>query len=129
MDEHDEDDLSEDEEFLNSEDEYYSPNEDNDLDEQYFDTQDVQEYHAEEYENQGPQINTAEKWENQIDEAFKTAHIIVDIMQNTEDENDLVHKIVDILMEKYSNKLSMKAREGWKYVLVDSTSRIQTVLE
>ena len=101
LDQHDdEDDLSEDEEFLNSEDEYYSPNEDNDLDEQYFDTQDVQEYHAEVYENQGPQINTAEKWENQIDEAFKTAHIIVDIMQNTEDENDLVHKIVDILMEK-----------------------------
>ena len=101
LDQHDdEDDLSEDEEFLNLEDEYYSPNEDNDLDEQYFDTQDVQEYHAEEYENQGPQINTAEKWENQIDEAFKTAHIIVDMMQNTEDENDLVHKIVDILMEK-----------------------------
>ena len=31
--------------------------------------------------------------------------------------------------EKYSNKLSMKALEGWKYTLVDSTSRIQIVLE
>ena len=31
--------------------------------------------------------------------------------------------------EKYSNKLSMKAREGWKYVLVDCTFRTQTVSE
>ena len=32
-------------------------------------------------------------------------------------------------IKKYSNKLSMKALEGWKYTLVDSTSRIQIVLE
>ena len=31
--------------------------------------------------------------------------------------------------KKYSNKLSMKAREGWKYVLVDSPFSIQTVSE
>ena len=100
LDEHDdEDDLSEDEEFLNSEEKYYRPNEENNLDEQHFNTQDIQEHHEEEYEDQTPQINIAEIRENQIDEAFETAHLIVDMMQNIQDENDLIHEIVDILMK------------------------------
>ena len=36
---------------------------------------------------------------------------------------------VPIISQKYSNKLSMKAHVGWKYVVFDSIFRIQTVLE
>ena len=100
LDEYDDEDyLSEDEELSNSE-EYFSPNEENDLDEQHFNTLDMQEHHEEEYKDQTPQINIAEIRKNQIDDAFETAHMIVDMMQNTQDENDMIHKIVDILMEK-----------------------------
>ena len=101
LDEYDDEDyLSEDEELSNSEEEYFSPNEENDLDEQHFNTLNMQEQHEEEYEDQTPQINIAEIRKNQIDEVFETAHIIVDLMHNTQDENDMIHKIVDILMKK-----------------------------
>ena len=100
LDEHDDEDyLSEDEKFSNSEEEYFSPYEENHMDEQQYDTKATQD-HKQQYEHQEPEINIAERWENQIDEAFETAHLIVDMMQNTQDENDMIHKIVDILMEK-----------------------------
>ena len=40
---------------------------------------------------------------------------------------EIIYKIK--LVEKYSNKLSMKALAGWKHFLIDSTFRIGTVLE
>ena len=51
------------------------------------------------------------------------------IHNNAEAFVNVDYKRDNNLEKKYSNKLSMKAREGWKHVLVDSTSRVQTVLE
>ena len=71
----------------------------NQIDEQHF----IQEHNfqpREEYDNNEPEINIAERWEKQIAEAFEIAHTIVEMMQNTHEEGDMIHKIVDILMEK-----------------------------
>ena len=93
---------TEDEEDVNSDEEHAChecADEENQIDEQHF----IQEHNfqpREEYDNNEPEINIAEKWEKQIAEAFEIAHTIVEMMQNTHEEGDIIHKIVDILMEK-----------------------------
>ena len=91
-----------DEEDVNSDEEhacYECSDEENQIEEQHF----IQEHNfqpTEEYDNNEPEINIAERWEKQIAEAFGIAHTIVEMIQNTHEEADMVHKIVDILMEK-----------------------------